>query len=355
MSKSKFSLNSAYVLFCLAVSVTQCCLAQEWTKDPTTWWPDSSTGLMWAGQVHGNPHPSTKDQVACCQLGSSNGLNWQQASDYCGSLVLGGFSGWRLPTLDEVKDAAEIIRVNPAPVCPSADVAIHGGCRDQDQAPGRKYSGLALRGRINLFDQPTTIWTATLSQTSSKSAWTVGLTPIPNSFISLVEITKDSLSQTDSQSAWESELKSVQWSPLGTAEMTQAFVGVVCVRPMETELLQTAKAAAVDHPVPDIQTLQTFIPLNKARLAYQAGNYQGSIAQAQIAISLKADPATANWGIGISYGRLGQWDQAIANLQTALSIDKNSNDAKTSLKWAKDGLKAAKKGKLPKEPSPAWN
>jgi tetratricopeptide (TPR) repeat protein len=124
---------------------------------------------------------------------------------------------------------------------------------------------------------------------------------------------------------------------------------------MEQDLIQTAKAAAVDHPVPDLQTLQTFIPLNKARLAYQSGNYQESIAQAQIAISLKADPATANWGIGMSYGRLGHWDQAIANLQSALAIDKNFGDAEAALKWAKDGLKAAKKGKLPKEPSPAWN
>jgi tetratricopeptide (TPR) repeat protein len=123
---------------------------------------------------------------------------------------------------------------------------------------------------------------------------------------------------------------------------------------MEPDLLQTAKAAEVDHPVPDIQTLQTFIPLNKARLAYQAGNYQESIAQAQIAISLKADPAVAYWGIGISYGRLGEWDQAIANLQTSLSIDKNGNDVKTALKWAKDGLKAAKKRKQPKELSPTW-
>jgi tetratricopeptide (TPR) repeat protein len=131
-------------------------------------------------------------------------------------------------------------------------------------------------------------------------------------------------------------------------------MGAVCVRPIEPELLQAAKAAEVSHPVPDLQTLETFIPLNKARLAYQAGSYQESIAQAQIAISLKADPAVAYWGIGISYGRLGQWDQAIANLQTALSIDKNAYEVQTALKWAKDGQKAAKKGKQPKEPSPRW-
>jgi tetratricopeptide (TPR) repeat protein len=123
---------------------------------------------------------------------------------------------------------------------------------------------------------------------------------------------------------------------------------------MEPALLQIAKAAAIDHPVPDVQTLQTFIPLNKARLAYQAGNYQESIAQAQAALSLKADPAKANWGIGISYGRLGQWGQAITSLQAALAINKKSADAETALKWAKAGLKAAKKGKLSKQPTPAW-
>ena len=65
------------------------------------------------------------------------------------------------------------------------------------------------------------------------------------------------------------------------------------------------------------------MPLNKARLAYRADNYQESITRAQPAISLKADSATATWGIGISYGRLEQWDQTIANLQSALTIDKN--------------------------------
>ena len=123
---------------------------------------------------------------------------------------------------------------------------------------------------------------------------------------------------------------------------------------MEPNLLQLAKAAAVDHPVPDLQTLQTFVPLNEARMAYQAGNYQESIVRAQVAISLKVDPARANWGIGISYGRLGQWSQAIASLQSALAIDKNLKEARTALKWAKDGLKGAKKGKLPKEPNPRW-
>ena len=197
-----------------------------------------------------------------------------------------------------------------------------------------------------------TIWTATRSQADSKSAWKVDLSPFPDEFDSLVEVTKASLPQTNSNSAWEAALKSADRNPLRTEEMTQAYPGAICVRSMEPDLLQVAKTAEPYLPVPDVQILKNYIPLNKARLAYQAGNYQESITQAQIAISLKADPATAYWGIGISYGMLGQWDQAISNLQSALAINKNSNDAKTAMKWAQDGLKAAKKPKAAQRTKP---
>jgi tetratricopeptide (TPR) repeat protein len=326
MSASKFSLNSARVLLCLTVFVTKCCLAQGWTKDPTTWWPDPSTGLMWAGQVHGNPHPNPKDQFACCILGASNGLNWQQGNDYCASLRLAGLANWRLPTLDEVK-AATVMRKTVGPY-PTSYGTENKAMREQDDAVSQlPYDALFFKkGGIETFDQQAIgplmiIWTSTQYQPKGE-LWTVVLGSS---------------------------------SPFETAPITHPYAAAECVRPMEPNLLQTAKAAEVDHPVPDIQTLQTFIPLNKARLAYQAGNYQQSIAQAQLALSLKADPATDYWGIGISYGRLGQWNQAIANLQSALAIDKNFAAAETALKWAKDGQKAAKKGKLPKEPNPTWN
>jgi tetratricopeptide (TPR) repeat protein len=322
MLASRFSLNSARVLLCLTVSVTQCCLAQEWTKDPTTWWPDPSTGLMWAGQVHGSPDPDPKLTSPYNVLGK-NGLSWQQANDYCASLQLGGFADWRLPTLDEVK-AATVMRKTVGPY-PTSHGTENKAMREQDDAVSQlPYDALFFtKDGIATFGPGMNLWTSTLLQTDTKSAWIVSL---------------------DSSTY-----------PFSTAQVTQSFVGALCVRLMEPDLVQTAKAAAVDHSVQDIQTLQTFIPLNKARLAYEAGNYQESIAQAQIAISLKAGPATANWGVGISYGRLGQWDQAIVNLQSALAIDKNFGEAETALKWAKDGLKAAKKGKLPKEPNPIWN
>jgi tetratricopeptide (TPR) repeat protein len=322
MSGSKFLVKVAVMVLFLTIFVSQCCVAQKWTKDPTTWWPDPSTALIWTGQVHGSPHPDPKLNSPYNALGE-NGLSWQQAKLYCASLHLGGLNDWRLPTLDEVK-AATVTRkaIGSYP----ASYGTEGrAMREQDDAVSQlPYDALFFqRGGIETFGRGMVLWTSTLLKTDNNSAWVVALDSSTN--------------------------------PFSTAQITHPFMGVLCVRPMEADLLHTAKAAAVTHPVPDLQTLQNFISLNKARLAYQAANYQESITQAQIALSLKADPATDYWGIGISYGRLGRWDQAIANLESALSINKNFAAAEAALKWAKDGLKAAKKGKLPKEPSPTWN
>jgi tetratricopeptide (TPR) repeat protein len=328
MSASKFSLNSARVLLCLTVFVTQCCLAQEWTKDPTTWWPDPSTGLMWTGQGHGSPHPDPKLQSGTSVLGR-NGLNWQQAHDYCAALKLGALTDWHMPSLDEFRAITEVRDTAVT------SAAFYGEPKDlaaiDNVIASGRYDSLYFKSGINIFGNMM-IWTSTLSQTDPKSAW-------------LVEI----------GAAWPAKKNSTDVPSIYTAEATHAFMGAICVRSMEPDIAAAAAAAQVFNPVPDLQTLETFIPLNKARLAYEAGNYQESIAQAQTAISLKADPATGYWGIGISYGRLGQWDQAIASLQSALVIDKNFGEAVTALRWAKDGLKAAKKGKLPKEANPKWN
>src|ERR1700733_9573365 len=107
MAASKFSLKSARVLLCLTVSVTQCCVAQEWTKDSTTWWPDPSTGLMWTGQAHGSARPDPKLQSGTSVLGR-NGLNWQQAHDYCAALRLEALTEWRMPSLDEFRAITEV-------------------------------------------------------------------------------------------------------------------------------------------------------------------------------------------------------------------------------------------------------
>ena len=95
MAALNFWKKALLITLCLAGLDTQLCSAQLFPKDPTKWWPDPSTGLMWAehgysGHVHGFP----------LQL---HGQTWQESVDYCTALKLGGFSGWRIPTLDEVK------------------------------------------------------------------------------------------------------------------------------------------------------------------------------------------------------------------------------------------------------------
>jgi tetratricopeptide (TPR) repeat protein len=138
-------------------------------------------------------------------------------------------------------------------------------------------------------------------------------------------------------------------------KLSTRWADALCTRPMEPELSQLAKDAQVENPIADLQTLSAYAPLNKARLAYQAGKYQESINQAKIALSVKSDLAPAYWAMGISYGQLNQWDMAITNLEEALKIDKNYGDAKDGLKWAKAGQKAAEKGNAPKAKSPQWN
>jgi hypothetical protein len=48
-------------------------------------WSDPATGLMWTGRDNGYA------------------LRWQPAVEYCRSLQLGGYSDWRLPSIDELK------------------------------------------------------------------------------------------------------------------------------------------------------------------------------------------------------------------------------------------------------------
>jgi tetratricopeptide (TPR) repeat protein len=279
-----------FALFCLIGFGTQLSFAAS--KDPTTWWPDPSTGLMWTGQAI----PAT--------TWTGNGMGWQKANDYCASLQLGGYANWRLPTLNEVKAETEIIHVYP------------------NEPPDRRL--FFKNGLNNLgLDQYLGIWTSTPSLDAANSVWVANL--------------------------------NFRGLPFGMALMAWPILSVMCVRPMEADLLQIAKDAQVNKPVPDLQTLKDYALLGKVRLAYQAGQYQESIAQAKNALLVKPDFAPAYWAIGISYGMLDQWDLAITNLEAALKIDNNYVNAKDSLKWAKEGQSAAKKGKSPKAQSPQWN
>jgi tetratricopeptide (TPR) repeat protein len=123
---------------------------------------------------------------------------------------------------------------------------------------------------------------------------------------------------------------------------------------MDTDLLQLAKDAQVTSPVPDVQTLKAYVPIAQAHASFKAGQYQAAMTEANGALAIEPKFAPAFWAMGVSAGMLGQWDQAIANLQTAVKIDKNYNNGNAALKWAQAGQKAAKKGESPKDKAPVW-
>ncbi len=61
------------------------------------------TGSQPSYTAHGNG--TVTDRVIGLmwqQIPDSRGLSWQSANDYCDSLVLGGYSDWRIPTLKEL-------------------------------------------------------------------------------------------------------------------------------------------------------------------------------------------------------------------------------------------------------------
>jgi hypothetical protein len=89
MAVLKIRFRALPLLVCLLLGPTQLSSAQS-PKLPTTWWPDPVTGLMWTGQSSYNLRGT---------------MPWDDAGAYCSSLTLGGFSGWRLPTIPEMRNA----------------------------------------------------------------------------------------------------------------------------------------------------------------------------------------------------------------------------------------------------------
>lgn len=57
---------------------------------------DHMTGLIWAAET------------------SPNELNWEEAKRYCANLEIGGYTDWRLPTIDELRTIVDKSRGNPA-------------------------------------------------------------------------------------------------------------------------------------------------------------------------------------------------------------------------------------------------
>jgi tetratricopeptide (TPR) repeat protein len=81
MSIPKRYRRIAPIFLCLVVCGTQIDFAAD--NHPITLWPDTSTGLLWMGNV------------------SPRTMSWQDAKNYCATLQLAGYSDWKLPTLQE--------------------------------------------------------------------------------------------------------------------------------------------------------------------------------------------------------------------------------------------------------------
>jgi hypothetical protein len=78
---------SLFLVFVLCIFVPQVrAQIQTPTKVALVSWTDPVTGLTWTKQDNGSD------------------VNWNQAIAYCANLRLGGYTDWRLPTIDELQD-----------------------------------------------------------------------------------------------------------------------------------------------------------------------------------------------------------------------------------------------------------
>ncbi|MGA7341648.1 MAG: tetratricopeptide repeat protein [Terracidiphilus sp.] len=320
------------VVLSLSIVVPEHAAAKDWTSDPVTWWPDPATGLMWTGQLHAKKG-----------LLNKGAMGYDEAAQYCTNLKLGGFTGWRLPTLDEVKAASQVMRrggtsqsmfvpalIQPIPPDMPWDLL--------SRPMALLYFAYYPKGTVLIWTMNEWIWTSTPSPAGPKTD--------PVNWVETFAYDKGNSTGEPADPTWN-------WK--------KAWAGpqVVCTRPMEPELAQVAAEAGPVVPIPDVETLKKYIPFNKARLAYQAGNFQETIDDAKQALQGLPKMYRAYWAMGIAYGRLGEWDEAIANLKTASATARKQTREEDaiileSLHWANQGKKAAAKGQTPKDKTPDW-
>jgi len=125
------------------------------------WWVDQATGLWWQDP----PRTSM--------------LTWQDASDYCSGLVLGAQSGWRLPTISELRSLISgCSATGTGGSCGVTDICSGENCMDQTcggcdymKGPGRNgcYWDAALAGDCGSAP----FWSSTSDADDALSAWYV--------------------------------------------------------------------------------------------------------------------------------------------------------------------------------------
>jgi tetratricopeptide (TPR) repeat protein len=154
--------------------------------------------------------------------------------------------------------------------------------------------------------------------------------------------------------AGEGEVYIKRWSPPDstyTVKVTDKgtatdYAGVFCVRSLEPDLLQLAKDAHPPTAVTGVPQLQSIALLVKAEDALATDQFDEAITQGKQALALDPNSIRAFDDIGMANAYAGNWPDAIAALNKAVSLDKHhETSAKQDLANAKQMLKNKQKGK----------
>lgn len=116
------------------------------------------------------------------------------------------------------------------------------------------------------------------------------------------------------------------------AEAYEAMGNMEKARATATDILRVAPSdSGATSVLTGSSAATTDFWINASLYRYQSGDYQGCIAAARKALSLKPDSALAYNNIGAAYAGLQQWDLAIQNEREALHIDPTFTVAKNNL------------------------
>jgi len=270
-------------LILLLASATRWLPAQQ----PTTWWPDPNSGVMWTGTV---------------TLPRAN-LNFEQAQARCAGVTIGGYSGWRLPTLAEVDSATGSDTVY-------GTVVVGSGRRNVAPTDEINYSD--PRPSSNLKFNSFSLW----------PIWT-------------------------STSAGQDKVYVQLWTPPGrtyAAGVTErgvstGYAQAFCVRPMEPDLLQLAKDAHPPSPVTGIPQLKSIALLVQAEDALAQDQFSDAVSFAKQGLALDPKSIRALDDIGMASAYAGNWADALSNLQAAKTLDKYFTATTDDLKWVEGAQK----------------
>ena len=100
-------------------------------------WIDPATGLTWTKGDNGSA------------------VDWNQAKAYCSNLRLGGYSDWRLPTIDELQSIYD----------PNIDIPVQWSDRQGEE----HVTILHMKGNLKLTD--TSYWSSSLE--NPREAWSI--------------------------------------------------------------------------------------------------------------------------------------------------------------------------------------